>query len=223
MGGPTESFIQRAFANVGFPLSDTETRAFATYLQELSSWNARMNLTAVRDEREIVTNLFAESVCFALAYNFSAPCRVLDVGSGAGFPGIPLKIKFPEINLTLLESRRRKAAFLKHVIRTLGLGRTTCLAAHTDDLKGNPAFVATFDAAVTRGTGSMRRTVPAVLPFLRTGGMFICRKGPNHEEEIRHAARQMAEGQARLVDTIPIHHEEGMRGAVLLVIERCST
>lgn len=223
MEGSSENFMRRTFANVGFPLSDAEAVAFATYLRELTSWNARMNLTAVREEGAIVKTLFAESVCYALAHDFSTPSRVLDVGSGAGFPGIPLKIKFPEISLTLLESTGKKSAFLKHVIRAVGLQDTTCLAAHTNQLKGDPAFAAAFDVAVTRGTGTLRRLVPDVLPLLRAGGRFICRKGPGYEEDIRLAARQMDAARARFAGTIALPRQRVEHGAVLLVLERCST
>jgi len=216
------SFIRRALADAGFPLSDAEVGLFATYLRELSRWNERTNLTAVRDQRKMVTTLIAESLSFALGYDFSRPSRVLDVGSGAGLPGVPLKIKFPQITLTLLESRAKKVAFLKHIVRTLGLGSTTCLCAHTSELSKDAAFAETLDAVVTRGTGPLRRIVPAVAPFLREGGRFICRKGRDYEEEVRLASRQIRSAKLRLVEAIPLPSGK-RRGGVLLVLEKCST
>ncbi len=168
-------------------------------------------------------NLFADSVRYALGYDFSGTCRMLDVGSGAGFPGIPLKIMFPGINLTLLESTGKKAAFLKHIIRTLGLKDAACLAEHTDRLLGDPNFMGAFDVAATRGTGSLQKLIPAVLPFLRTGGRLLCRKGAAYEEDIRRASCQMNAAGVALVKTVTLPGRGSRRGWVLLVLERCST
>jgi 16S rRNA (guanine527-N7)-methyltransferase len=113
--------IAARLAPFAVPLSEKQTAPLALYLDLLLRWNARMNLTAVRDPEHIVTRHFGESLWSAARLLAAATATVIDVGSGAGFPGLPLKIFAPDVRLTLIESQNKKATFLKEVVRTLGL------------------------------------------------------------------------------------------------------
>lgn len=150
------------------PLSSDQLAQFSTYLDVLLRWNARMNLTAVRDPEEIVTRHFGESL-FAARHLFPQPPsssgHLLDVGSGAGFPGLPIKIRAPGLALTLIESRQRKATFLKEVIRALGLTRAEVFVGRAEDYPGTPADVVTL-----RAVERFEEVLPVAAGLVAPGG-----------------------------------------------------
>lgn len=154
-----------------------ELDAFSRYLDLLLRWNRVHSLTAYRDPHEIVDKLFLDSLLFL---EFLPPriFRLLDLGSGAGIPGIPLKIVRPAYVLTLIEARRRRATFLTTVVRELALPNVQVLTGRAESLiKEHPNLEGGFDAVVTRASGSLDRIAPLALKFLRPGGEFVA-SGP---------------------------------------------
>ncbi len=135
---------------VAEPLSDSQLHSISAHLDLLLRWNARMNLTAVRDKDNIVTRHFGESL-FAARQLFPAPTQpagqhLIDIGSGAGFPGLPIKLWNPALKTTLIESNHKKATFLREVVRSLSLGDVEVLPIRSEDYKGAPADVVTLRA-----------------------------------------------------------------------------
>lgn len=154
-----------------------ELDAFSRYLDLLLRWNRVHSLTAYRDPHEIVDKLFLDSLLF-LQFLTPRILRLLDLGSGAGIPGIPLKIVKPAYVLTLIEARRRRATFLTTVVRELALPNVQVLTGRAEFLiKEHPNLEGGFDAVVTRASGSLDQIAPLALKFLRPGGEFVA-SGP---------------------------------------------
>jgi 16S rRNA (guanine527-N7)-methyltransferase len=159
------------------PPSPAEVDAFSRYLRLLLQWNRDQSLTSYRRPADIVEKLFLDSLLFLRWVPPGRP-RLLDLGAGAGIPGLPLKIVKPEITLTLVEARRRRASFLSAAVRELALDGVSVLAGRAEDLlEADPGLGAAFDVVVTRAAGPLPSILPLAMAFLRPGGRFIA-SGP---------------------------------------------
>ncbi len=173
----------RAF---GVELNDTQRAQFDRYRTELLAWNERVNLTAIVDPGEVETLHFADSLA-CLLEPIESQARLLDVGAGAGFPGLPLKIARPDLRLTLLEATGKKARFLEHVAGVLGLDDVEVVNDRAETAPGREAF----DLVVARAVGALPVLLELTLPFSRVGGRVLAmKKGPALPAELgsaRHA------------------------------------
>lgn len=158
-------------------MEDPERAAERTlfYIRELMRWNRRINLTAEKDERSILERHVADSLQFAKA--MTGPGETVDIGSGAGFPGIPLKIVFPGLPMTLLESRRKRANFLKSVLRNLGLKGIEVIQARAEELADDAACRSRFQYALLRAVAKLGPSLALGAPLIRDGGRLIVKKG----------------------------------------------
>lgn len=182
-----EKFIEDTFNLTGIHLSLSQVRLFSNYEHELLVWNEKFNLTAIREPEGIRTKHFLDSLSAILEIK-TPPNKLIDVGTGAGFPGIPLKIIFPSMQLTLLESVGKKADFCKHMVDTLQLENTEVLNIRAEDLGQNPRYREKFDWAVARAVASMPILMEYLLPLVKVGGAVLAQKGEN-----AHAEAQTAE------------------------------
>jgi len=177
MTDDTRDLLASAAQELGVPLSDAQVDDFAIYLEELLRWDKKINLTALSDPDEIVVKHFVDSL--TLVPHVKMGAFVLDVGSGAGFPGLPLKIARPDVRVLLLESTGKKVAFLNEITRQLALKNCRSVQQRAEDkafqdIMGNKA-----DCVVTRATGAMPQLVTAVAPYLKSGGQFVAMRGPS--------------------------------------------
>ena len=162
---------------LGLQLDSGKIQAFRLYREELVRWSARTNLTALRDPEEIVREGFLDS----LACLLSVPpetSRVLDIGSGAGFPAIPLKLVRPTLEVTLVEASRKKTTFLRHIVRSLDLQEVRVVQRRAEDLAADPAEQGKYDLAFARAVAPLSEQVQLAAPFLRPGGLFLAQVGP---------------------------------------------
>ncbi len=180
---------QEAKNLLGFTLTSRQLAAFDRYRQELLDWNARFNLTAIRDEAGIRTKHFLDSLSCLLVLRENPPARLIDIGSGAGFPGIPLKIVMPQLQLTLVESVGKKADFLRHVVKTLSMDKVEVLQGRAEELGQNPQYREKYDWAVARAVANMPTLVEYLLPLVKVGGASLMMKGENGPAEA-HAAEK---------------------------------
>jgi 16S rRNA (guanine527-N7)-methyltransferase len=176
--------------------------AFDTYLHELIEWNKKFNLTSITDPAEIREKHFADSLLLLEHRQLSAE-TVVDVGAGAGFPGLPLKLARPGIKLTLLEATRKKVSFLDHLITTLGLTEASAVWARAEDFAAGRRE--SFDLAVARAVADLRVLAELCLPLVRVGGQFAAWKEVDIAGEVSAAEPAIAKlgGQLREVKIHP--------------------
>lgn len=184
-----DKFKQDVQALIGLKLTTRQVSAFERYEQELLEWNARFNLTAIRDVEGIRCKHFLDSLSCLLVMREPQPGRLVDIGTGAGFPGIPLKIALPNLQLTLVESVGKKADFCRHVVKTLGLERVEVVQARAEELGQNPAIREKYDWAVARAVANMPILLEYLLPLVRVGGAALSQKGQSGPAEA-HASEK---------------------------------
>jgi len=162
---------------LGINLSKRQAEAFSWYGEELQVWNERFNLTAIRSKEEIETKHFLDSLSCVLARQFQPSGAMVDVGTGAGFPGLPLKIVFPQIQLTLLESIGKKVSFCRHVVKELNLKEVTVEQSRAESRGREIEYRESYDTALARAVAATPVLVEYVLPLIKVGGCAILQKG----------------------------------------------
>ncbi len=150
-----EKLIQDAATLFNIHLTGRQAAAFATYEKELIEWNSKFNLTAIRDSESIRTKHFLDSISCVLAWKMNLPNRLIDIGTGAGFPGIPLKILYPNLKLTLAESVGKKSRFCQHIVDVLGLENVDVIQARAEELGQNADRREKYDWAVARAVANL--------------------------------------------------------------------
>jgi 16S rRNA (guanine527-N7)-methyltransferase len=157
---------------VSCPLTGKSIKTFLCYLKELSNWNERVNLTGLKEEFDIVIELFVDSLACGLALSHKKNESIIDIGSGAGFPGIPLKIAYPELDITLLEPRLKKTAFLHHIIGTLSLENIRVISCSIQDLNHDSSFNLVYDKVIARAI-KPESIFPEARSLLRGSGRAV--------------------------------------------------
>jgi 16S rRNA (guanine527-N7)-methyltransferase len=205
-------------ATWGLPLARAQIDQFAIYLEELRAWNERINLTAITDPDEIVTRHFLDSLRCALSWG-EAPTSLIDIGAGAGFPGLPLKILRPTLQLTLAESIAKKATFLRHITNLLNLAGVAVLAERAEVVGQNPAQRERYDVVVARAVADLRVLAEYCLPLCRIGGRFLAPKGARIDAELAAAEPAIAILGGRVAAAEPVELPR-VEPRLLIVIEK---
>jgi len=176
----TEELLSNGLIALGVTPSEQQINAFITYLSELKKWNRVYNLTGLRKDKDIIIKHFLDSLLYLKAMP-AGKIAVADIGSGAGFPGIPIKIVRPEIELYLIEPSEKKSAFLRNIIRQLALKNISVIEKRVEDTKG--LFV--VDVALIRALFNVKEFVRKASPIVKQGGVFILSKGPKVRDELK--------------------------------------
>lgn len=172
---------------LGLQLSSKQVELFELYEKELLEWNEKFNLTAIRKPEEIRSKHFLDSLTVLQGFKEPKPVRMIDIGTGAGFPGIPLKIAYPHLRLTLVESVGKKADFCRHMVEVLHLERVDVLQARAEDLGQLTGQREVYDLAVARAVAALPVLAEYLLPLVKVGGRMIAQKGESAPAEV-HAA-----------------------------------
>ena len=187
--------MNQVFLQHEFPLSHTQQDQFVTYWRELERWNSRVNLTSIRDTREVVLKHFLDSVGILQRFPIKAGDSVVDIGAGAGFPGLPLKICVPDIRLTLIESSSKKASFLQFLVSQLDIksARTgvQIVVQRAEAFAEQRENLGVYDWVLTRYVASLADSASYCLPLLKRDGTWIAYKSREVEGEIRAASSQL--------------------------------
>ena len=170
--------LKAGIEELGLKYSEKQVKSFLEYLSELKKWNRAYNLTGLKTDRDIIIKHFLDSLLFAKALPPEA-LTLADIGSGAGFPGIPIKIMFPHLSVYLVEPTQKKALFLQHICSKLQLGKVEIIDKRIEDVKGLKV-----DAAITRALYSIEEFIEKAKDILNEKGILILSKGPGLQKEL---------------------------------------
>ena len=175
--------IQKYLKKIDIKLNEDQIEKFYVYMNILLEWNEKMNLTAIIDPNEIILKHFIDSIIISKYVNENA--NVVDVGTGAGFPGIPLKIVRNDINIVLVDSLNKRINFLQEVIKELKFSKIEAIHSRVEEFAKKREYREKFDYATSRAVANLSTLSEYLVPLIKVGGKCICMKGPNVDEEIK--------------------------------------
>jgi len=208
----------------GLGISEVQLQAFQTYYEELMAWNARLNLTAITGCRQVQIRHFLDSLSCLLVLDrwlpSHAPPRVIDVGTGAGFPGLVLELVRPDWNLTLVDSARKKVRFLEHMVQVLQLSKVATLWARAEELGQDLAHREQYNVALGRAVADLSVLAEYLLPFCRVGGVMVAPKGLKVKAEVRAAQQAIGALGGRVVEVRRVDVPGLDEARYLVVVEK---
>lgn len=210
-----EQFV-KALRERGIELNEKQQEQFADYYQILVAWNEKINLTTLTKEEDVYLKHFYDSVSAAFYEDFSGNVSICDVGAGAGFPSIPLKICFPELNITIVDSLQKRINFLNQLAAQLGLTNVAFYHDRAESFGKNKQFRETFDIVISRAVARMSVLSELCLPLTKKNGLFIAMKGSQAHDEIQDAERaiEILGGQLELTHTFQLPEENSERSII---------
>lgn len=197
----------------GIVLSHRQKEQFQTYASFLTEWNEKMNLTAITEEKEIFIKHFYDSLTLAFFEDFTRPITVCDVGAGAGFPGIPLKICFPSIRLTVVDALKKRITFLEQLIKELSLHDVFLFHDRAESFGQNKSQRESFHLVTARAVAKLSVLSEYCLPLVRVGGSMYAMKGAQVEEELQNSrqALKLLGGEIKQVHRLRLPEEGSLR------------
>lgn len=213
--GFNEKFLEK-LNKIQLNVNDEVLNKFWVYMTNLLEWNEKINLTAITDEDDIILKHFIDSLTI-LEY-IPEKSNVIDVGTGAGFPGIPLKIVREDINMTLMDSLNKRITFLNEIINKLGLKKINAIHSRAEELAKMPEHREKYDIAVSRAVANLSTLSEYMIPFVKVGGKCICMKGSNIEEELKTAKNAIKElgGEIEKVINFKLPDSDNERNIIII-------
>ncbi len=206
--------LRDGLAELNLSCTEHQISSFMTYLAELRKWNRAYNLTAIKSDADIIIKHFLDSLLY-VKFIPEGALDLADIGAGAGFPGLPIRIIRPELRLSLIESSRKKSAFLRHICRKLGLTSVAVLEQRAEDLHGQ--YHNYFDVIVSRATFSIKAFLEIACPCAKENGSLILSKGPKLASELKDMARSDAfRYSVQKTITMPLPLSEVKRNLIML-------
>lgn len=203
-------------ACINIQLPESKIRQFYSYAKELIEWNEKINLTAIVEMDEVIDKHFVDSL--TISQYISEKDRVIDVGTGAGFPGIPLKIQKEKLNIDLLDSLNKRINFLNEVIKELQLENITTIHSRAEDESSKKEKRESYDIAVSRAVANLPVLLEYLLPFVRVGGACICMKGANIENELSSSKKALKElgGEIEEIKSFELPETDAKRNIIIV-------
>lgn len=218
-----EFFDQTLSSLLGLTLSSAQREAFQLYSDELREWNARMNLTAITEPQAVEVRHFIDSLaCLLVMKPPLSGLRIIDVGSGAGFPGLPINIVCPSVKLTLLEATGKKIAFLEHIVRQLKLEGVTLINERAEALGQMEAHREQYDWVLARAVAGMASLAEYLLPLCKIGGHCLALKGESAAQEVADAQHAITVLGGRIVQLTPVELPTVAETRYLVDIEKAA-
>ncbi|WP_373894378.1 16S rRNA (guanine(527)-N(7))-methyltransferase RsmG [Virgibacillus sp. CBA3643] len=210
--------FREALSDKGIVLSDHQMEQFAIYFQVLVEWNEKVNLTTLTDEKDVYLKHFYDSIALAFHYDFNNDSTICDVGAGAGFPSIPLKICFPHLHVTIVDSLKKRITFLNHLAEQLGLTDVAFYHDRAENFGQNHAFREKFDIVTARAVARMAVLSELCLPLVKRDGFFIAMKGSKVREELEDGEPAITLLGGRIDDThiFTLPQEDSERSIVMI-------
>lgn len=206
-----EQFLQ-ALKEKGIELNEKQIAQFKRYFECLVEWNEKMNLTAITDAPSVYLKHFYDSISAAFFVNLKGEKKICDVGAGAGFPSLPLKICFPDLHVTIVDSLNKRIGFLEHLAKELQLENVAFVHARAEDFGQNAAYREQFDIVIARAVARLSVLSELCVPLVKQGGLFISMKGAAAEEELVDAKKALstlgASVNEKYAFTLPIENSE---------------
>lgn len=202
-----KELLEQACNDLGIRLNKEQIETFMLYKKLLLEWNEKKaNLTSITDEREIILKHFVDCLAITTVYDIKADTKIIDVGTGAGFPGVPLKIVYPDIKVTLLDSLNKRILFLQYLQNELELKDVDCIHSRAEDLGQNKLYREKYDLCASRAVANLSVLAEYCLPFVSIGGSFISFKGADIEDELNQSKTAIKKlgGEIQDVKTIQI-------------------
>lgn len=213
--------IKEEIGKLGIVIDENQCNQFLKYYDILIEWNSFMNLTGITEFHEVVTKHFADSLSLIKGIDLSGNMSVLDLGTGAGFPGIPLKIVFPNLNITLMDSLNKRIKFLNEVIDQLSLTEICAVHGRAEDLGRKIEYRENFDLCVSRAVSNLASLSEYCVPFVKKNGYFISYKSGKIEEELNNSknAIKILGGKVERVENFNLIDTDMERSFV--IIKKC--
>ena len=215
-----EKLVQQAQELFHIHMTGRQVMSLMTYEKELIEWNQKFNLTAIRDVESIRTKHFLDSFSCVLAWQATPPSRLIDVGTGAGFPGLPLKIVYPHMYVTLVESVGKKAMFCQHIVSKLGLENMEVIHTRAENLGQDTNHRETYDYAVGRAVANLNILSEYLLPLVKIGGTMLAQKGESGPAEVHSSESAMKLLGGKMEQLIPVNLPGVVEDRYLVVVEK---
>ncbi len=214
-----KELLKRRADENGYNLTEEQLEMFFQYRNYLLEGNEKMNLTAIVDDEGMVVKHFIDSLTPWTAATAKAGMKVLDLGSGAGFPGIPMKIRERNIYLTMMDSLQKRVRFLEETVKRLGLKDTVAIHGRAEEMGRNTKYREKYDLVVSRAVAPFATLCEYCLPFVRVGGFFLAMKGPDGREEVRTSPNAVKILGGEIVEerSILLHGDENYERLLILV------
>jgi 16S rRNA (guanine527-N7)-methyltransferase len=206
----------------GITLSEKQLNQFEMYFETLVEWNEKMNLTAITDKAEVYLKHFYDSITASFYFDFTKPFHLCDVGAGAGFPSIPLKIVFPHIEVTIVDSLNKRISFLNHLANELKLENVHFIHDRAETFGVNPLYRENFDVVTARAVARMSVLSELCLPLVKVGGHFIAMKAAHANDELANGKKAITTLGGRLEEmfTFTLPMEESERNILIIKKEK---
>lgn len=208
--------LREKLRGINIDIGDEELGKFYEYMNLLIEWNKKINLTAITEENDVILKHFVDSIT-VLKY-IKGGERIIDVGTGAGFPGIPLKIMNSHVEITLVDSLNKRVVFLNDVIDKLNLKNIKAIHGRVEEVSRNKDYRESYDVVVSRAVANMSTLSEYMLPFAKVGGRCICMKGANIQEELQDSKKAIRElgGEIELIDNFKLPESEYERNNIVI-------
>lgn len=200
----SKDILRQGLKEIGLDADDKMINKFLKFKDLLIEWNRKMNLTGITEENQIMIKHFLDSLTCLTTGVIGNDMKIIDVGTGAGFPGIPLKVYHDNLDITLLDSLKKRVRYLEVVCQELGLGGVSVLHGRAEDYGNKEGYRERYDLAVARAVAELSVLCEYCLPFVKVNGYFIAQKGPRAYEEVSKSKKAVDVLGGKIIDTIEV-------------------